>query len=104
MKNVLILTVILAVILPVVIVGSLAFAAPGDVIIQIIIPADKLAEFRVGFLKVCPIRGNYTERQWVTKIAHDCLYEKYRQGKKQIAREAAYAAAYVADPNVLQTQ
>lgn len=97
MKNVLIGTLIVTLIV-------VALADPGDLVIEIVIPAAKLSEFRVGFLEACPIEGDYTEKQWVKKVADDHLRAIYAQGKEQIARKAAaaaYTANYSADPNVL---
>lgn len=76
---------------------AIAFADPGDVVISFIIPAAKLDDFRAGFFKANPIRGNYTEKEWVTKTAKNHIRNIYNQGIRQLALEAV-----VTDPNVLE--
>ena len=73
-----------------------ALADPGDVVITLTIPAEKVADFRAGFLERRPIRGNYTEKEWIKKIVLDYILSIYRAGKQSLAVKTA-----VADPNVI---
>ena len=63
--------------------------------IEITIPNDKLAEFKVGFLKSKPIPLDenqvpiYTESQWIERIIVNHLKAVYRNGKTKLAKEAA---------------
>jgi hypothetical protein len=70
--------------------------------VTITIPNDKLDEFRLGFLKICPVplvnvadpgdpldmQPEMSELQWLKKVIRHGLLDKYRQGKMLLARES----------------
>ncbi len=97
MKRIILLGIILILLAAVSI--PLVYAAPGDVVITFTIPASKLNDFRAGFLRARPIRGNYTEKQWIKKIIWDHVFGIYSRGKLDLAKEAA-----VIDPNIIGVQ
>ncbi len=88
---------------------AILYAASGDVVITLTIPADKVADFSAGFLAKCPIPmiedpaspgdmiPQYTEKQWITKWLRRQAIRTYRHGKIKLAQDAA-----IADPNVIQ--
>jgi hypothetical protein len=69
--------------------------------VTITIPNDKLDEFRLGFLKICPVplvnvadpgdppdmQPEMSELQWLKKVIRLNLFDKYKQGKALLARE-----------------
>jgi hypothetical protein len=63
--------------------------------IVITIPADKVEELKLGFLKVYPIPTDrygvplYTEMEWAIYWIKKQLFEAYKEGKKMIAFENA---------------
>jgi hypothetical protein len=58
------------------------------------IPADKIAEFKVGFLKACPVpvdeMGDPTmsELDWIKEWSRRQFLQAYRDGKTQLANES----------------
>ena len=94
-----------------------AFAAPGDVVITLVIPAAKVADFSAGFLAKVPIPliadpdwipdpntyepwprvPEYTPKQWITEWLKRQAIRAYRHGKIKLAQETA-----IADPNAIQ--
>ena len=78
-----------------------AIAAPGDVTITLTIPAAKVADFRVGFLAICPnnetvedsndpniLVPKYTDKQWIKVQLLNYIKSIYRRGKYKLANEA----------------
>lgn len=64
--------------------------------ITVTIPAGKVAEFKSGFLKSCPVPVDpdtlvpeMTETQWLKAWIVSQLRRAYREGKKRIAAETA---------------
>jgi hypothetical protein len=69
--------------------------------VTVTIPNDKLAEFRTGFLKICPVpmknmadpgdppdmQPEMSELDWLKKVIRLTLFDKYKQGKAILARE-----------------
>jgi hypothetical protein len=97
------------IVLFVIVIVSILYAAPGDVEITLIIPAAKVADFSAGFLAAVPIPlitdpedlegemiPQYTAKQWITEWLRREAVRAYRHGKKKLAIEAA-----ITDPNVL---
>ena len=86
---------------------GIVYAAPGDVVITLTIPAAKVADFQAGFLAKCPIpmiedangitTPKYTPKRWIKEWIRRKVTEAYRHGKISLAKQAA-----VVDPNVLQ--
>lgn len=92
-------------------------SAPGDVVITLVIPAAKVADFSAGFLAKCPIPliydptwipdpndyglppqiPEYTPKQWIKEWLRRQAVRAYRHGKIKLAQDAA-----IADPNVIQ--
>ena len=87
-----------------------AFAAPSDVTITLRIPAAKVADFKEGFLAMCPVPTisdpnwvndpndpndfrpmipEFTEKQWIKEWIRRDLFRAYRHGKQKLARQAA---------------
>jgi len=98
-------------ILTAVLVAAIAYAAPGDIVITLTIPAAKADDFRAGFLKEHPIptitvidanglateQPAYTERQWLKAKIRQYIFGEYWEGKKKLMIEAANK-----DPNIIQ--
>lgn len=75
----------------------------ADLIITIKIPDAKKADFRAGFLEICPVplvnvatapdppdmQPEMTEKQWLKKVVRHSLMEKYRAGKSLLAKQTA---------------
>lgn len=64
--------------------------------ITLTIPDAKFEDFKEAFLKVNPIPENadtqlplFTENAWIKEWIKRILKKRYRQGKEQLAREAA---------------
>lgn len=69
--------------------------------ITITIPNDKVAEFKAGFLVICPVpmknvatspgppdmQPEMSEVAWIKKVARYGLMDKYRQGKVLLAKQ-----------------
>ncbi len=86
------------------------YAGPGDVTITLRIPAAKVADFKAGFLAMCPVPTisdpnwvddpndpndfrpmipEFTEKQWIKEWIRRDLFRAYRHGKQKLARQAA---------------
>ncbi len=88
---------------------AILYAASGDVVITLTIPADKVADFSAGFLAKLPIPmiedpenpgemiDQYTPKQWITEWLRRQAIRAYRHGKETLAQDLA-----IADPNVIQ--
>ena len=64
------------------------------------IPDDKLEEFKVGFLKACPVpigenedTGEtapiMSENAWIKEAGKQFFIKQYRKGKEMLAKQAA---------------
>lgn len=52
--------------------------------IKVIIPNDKVDEFRTAFLRVFPKPDNMTDLEWVTAWTRKQLVDAYRLGKQRL--------------------
>jgi hypothetical protein len=66
-----------------------------DIIIKI--PDEKVNEFRLGFLKVCPNESGETDLNWFKIFIRQKLIDIYKTGKTAIAEDQA-----VIDENILE--
>ena len=69
--------------------------------IILIVPNEKLVEFRTGFLAMCPIpidnnsesetygQPLFTELQWLKEWIRRDVIRAYKHGKRKLAQEAA---------------
>ncbi len=90
---------------------TILYAAPGDVTITLVIPADKVADFSAGFLAKLPIPQiddpenpgemikQYTPKEWITEWLRRQAVRAYRHGKIKLAADMA-----IADLNILPEQ
>ena len=101
----------IAIILIILVVTYVAFAAPGDVVLTITIPAAKVVEFRAGFLREHPVpiqhvvdangipvldvndmyiyEPQYTEKQWFKRVILRYVNSEVKHGNDKIAKENA---------------
>ncbi len=105
MKKLILITALAAIIIP------MAFAAPGDVVITLTIPAAKVADFRTGFLAAKPVPrildisdpnnpvmvNSMTDKEWFTKVLRDYAITIYNRGKARLVQEAV-----TYDPDIME--
>ena len=78
-------------------VGILSLSLCVAATFPITVPDDKVAEFKVGFLKQNPVpldeetgQPTMTENAWIKQSVIDMVYQIYLQGKDKLSREASY--------------
>lgn len=60
-----------------------------DIQLTITIPDDKVAEFRLGFLKANPLPDGMTEKDWIIQCIRQYFIQRYRKGKLLLSQDAA---------------